>query len=214
MVASTKKKPARRRAVRVPQQARSRQTRERALHAAVECFEQLGYDETNTAEIARRARIGVGTLYGYFRDKRAILLELLEATVSEIADFTIRKLDPEAWQQGDPREHVRRLIDALFHTRKIQPGLQRILRERYFKDPEFRAAVQAIEDRVLAALVRLLDSLRAVGRTRVADNASAAFVIYSAVEWTSSRLLLSGNEAAVDPAVDATADMVSRFLFE
>lgn len=214
MVVSTKKKPARRRAVRVPQQARSRRTRERALQAAVECFEQLGYDETNTAEIARRARIGVGTLYGYFRDKRTILLELLEATVSEIADFTIRELDPEAWQLGDPSEHVRRLIDALFHTRTIQPGLQRILRERYFKDAEFRAAVQAIEDRVLAALVRLLDSLRSVGRTRISDSASAAFVIYNAVEWTSSRLLLSGNEAAVDPAVDATADMVSRFLFE
>ena len=27
----------------------------RALRAAVECFEELGYDETTTAEIARRA---------------------------------------------------------------------------------------------------------------------------------------------------------------
>lgn len=212
-MATAKKKPGLR-AVRVPQQARSRKTRERALRAAVECFEQLGYDETNTSEIARRARIGVGTLYGYFRDKRAILLELLQGTVSEIADFTIRELDPDAWQQGDPRDHVRRLIDALFHTRKIQPGLQRILRERYFKDPEFRAAVQQIEDRVLAALIRLIDSLRPSGRTRITDTRSAAFVIYSAVEWTSSRLLLSGDQSAIAPTVDATADMVSRFLFD
>lgn len=212
-MATAKKRPLLR-AVRVPQQARSRKTRERVLLAAVECFEQLGYDETTTAAIARRARIGVGTLYGYFRDKRAILLELLQDTVSEIADFTIRELDPGAWSEGDPRDHVRHLIDTLFHTRKIQPGLQRILRERYFKDPEFRAAVQEIEDRVLAALVRLIEALRADGRTRITDAASAAFVIYSAVEWTSSRLLLSGNEAAVVPTVAATTDMMSRFLFD
>ena len=52
------------RRVRVPQQARSRRTRERVLEAAVACFEDRGYDETTTAMIATRAGIGVGTLYG------------------------------------------------------------------------------------------------------------------------------------------------------
>lgn len=202
------------REIRVPQQARSRRTRERALRAAVECFEERGYDETTTAEIARRARIGVGTLYGYFRDKREILLELLAETVDAIAADIIRELDPAAWQQGDPREHVRTLIDTLFNTRRVQPGMQRILWERYFKDPEFRAAVQQIEQRILAALVILLESLRAGGKVRITDSRTAAFVVHSAVEWTSSRLVLSGDEAAVARTVAATSDMVSRFLFD
>jgi len=50
--------------VRTPQQARSRRTREQILEAAVTCFEKRGYEETTTAEIARRARIAVGTCYG------------------------------------------------------------------------------------------------------------------------------------------------------
>jgi len=202
------------RTIRVPQQARSRKTRARALRAAIDCFEELGYDETNTAEIARRAAIGVGTLYGYFRDKRAILLEVLQDTVNEIANYTIRELEPEVWREGEPRDHVRHLIDALFHTRRIQPGMQRILWERYFKDSEFRAAVQQIEQRVLAALMRLFDDLRAQGKTRIQDGASAAFVIYSSVEWTASRLILSNDEAATDRMVATTSDMVSRFLFD
>lgn len=202
------------REIRVPQQDRSRKTRERVLQAAIECFDALGYDETTTAEIARRARIGVGTLYGYFRDKRDILLEILEETVNEIANYTIVELQPEAWQHGDPREHVRALIDALFHTRRIHPGMQRILWERYFKDPEFRAAVQQIEHRIIAALVSLLESLRAGGKVRISDSQTAAFVVHSAVEWTASRLVLSGDEDAVDRAVVATSDMVSRFLFD
>ena len=109
---------------------------------------------------------------------------------------------------------MRTLIDALFHTRRIHPGMQRILWERYFKDPEFRAAVQQIEQRIIAALVTLLESMRAGGKVRISDSQTAAFVVHSAVEWTASRLVLSGDEAAVDRAVVATSDMVSRFLFD
>jgi len=133
------------RGTRTPQQARSRRTREKVLDAALACFEELGYDEATTAAIAKRARIAVGTLYGYFSDKRSVLLEVLDRTLVEVADQVIRGLDPALWRAGDLRESVRRLIDAVFHARTVSPGIQRIIWERYFKDPEFRHAVEAIE---------------------------------------------------------------------
>lgn len=202
------------RAIRVPQQARSRKTREQVLAAAIECFEERGYDETTTGEIARRAGIGVGTLYGYFRDKRDILLEVLDGTVNEIANYTIRELDPATWLDADPRLQIRNLIDALFNTRRIQPGLQRILWERYFKDEQFRSAVIAIERRIRDALVHLFAAMRGSGKLRVDDFETAAFVIHTSVEWTASRLILGGGEADTDAAVAATSDMVARFLLE
>lgn len=208
------RKPRLRRAtVRTPQQARSRRTREEILKAAVACFESKGYDETTTAAIARKARIAVGTLYGYFADKRAILLELLEGTTKEISDYVVQSLDPQLWVSGDLRQSVRTLIDALFHTRRIQPGLQRILWERYFKDPEFRRAVELIEERVKQAMVRLFEALAREGKLRVRDFATAAFVVHAAVEWTTSRVMLSGTEENVDATVEAITDMVCRFLF-
>jgi len=201
------------RSVRKPQQARSRLTRQRILEAAVQTFEERGFEETNTAEIARRAGIGVGTLYGYFPDKRAILLELLQATGSEIADHVVRSLKLEDWLAGDPRACVRSLIDALFHIRRFNPGMQRILWQRYFKDPEFQAAVQAIEMRVRAAALELFQSLGARGRLRITDYVTAGFVIYNAVEWTASRLILGNSGADIDAAVEACSDMISRYLF-
>ncbi len=201
------------RTIRVPQQARSRKTREQVLAAAIECFEERGYDETTTAEIARRAGIGVGTLYGYFRDKRDILLEVLDGTVNQIATYTIRELDPATWKDAEPRQQIRNLIDALFHTRHIQPGLQRILWERYFKDEQFRLAVVAIERRVRDALVQLFAALAQSGTLRVDDFETVAFIIHTAVEWTASRLILGGGETPdIDAAVAATSDMVARFL--
>lgn len=201
------------RSIRKPQQARSRLTRQRILDAAVQAFEERGFEETTTAEIARRAGIGVGTLYGYFNDKRAILLELLQATGSEIADHVVGSLRLADWLEGDPRRCVRSLIDALFHIRRFNPGMQRILWQRYFKDPEFQAAVQAIERRVRGAALELFEGLGARGLLRIRDYATAAFVIYNAVEWTASRLILSGSSADIDAAVEACSDMISRYLF-
>ena len=178
------------RGIRTPQQARSRRTREKILEAALTCFEEQGYDETTTAAIARRARIAVGTLYGYFGDKRDILLEVLDRTLREVVEYVVRGLDPELWDEGDPRESVRRLIDAVFRARTVSPGIQRIIWERYFKDPAFRQAVEEIEQQVLQALETLLETLKSQGRLRIDDVASAAFLIHTSTEWTGARLML------------------------
>ena len=154
------------RVVRTPQQARSRETRERIVAAAIAAFEEHGYDDTNTAAIARRAGIGVGTLYGYFADKRKLMLEILDGTVREMADMVVEALDPARWAAGDPREHVRFAIEAVVGSRRISPGLQRILWERHLRDPEFRDANMAIESRMIAALEELFAALRARGGVR------------------------------------------------
>jgi len=202
------------RGVRTPQQARSRRTRERILQSAVACFEQGGYDETTTAAIARRAGIGVGTLYGYFPDKRAILLELLDGTVRAIADHVVEGLAPARWREGDPRAHIRALIEAVFSARHFSPGIQRILWERYFKDAAFRGAVLRLEQRVREALERLLRSYDGAARLRSVDPHAAAFVVHTAVEWTASRLVLGDAAIATDAAVEAATEMVWRFLFD
>jgi AcrR family transcriptional regulator len=201
------------RGVRTPQQARSRRTREGILEAAVAAFEDGGFDETTTAAIARRAGIGVGTLYGYFADKRAILLELLDGTVRAIADHVVDGLAPERWRTGDPREHIRSLVEAVCAARNISPGIQRILWERYFKDADFRAAVLQIEQRVRAALEALLRGYDGAAPLRDVDPEAASFVIHTAVEWTASRLVLGDHAVDTAAAVEATAEMVWRFLF-
>jgi len=205
--------PARSRSIRVPQQARSRRTRERILSAATECFEQRGYEATTTAEIARRAGIAVGSVYDYFQDKRAILLEILHDTVEQVADLVIEGLAPEAWQGSDPREGVRRLLELVFRSRQMQPGVQRILWERFFRDPELRQAMEQIEDRVRGALTGLLRDLRDDGRVRVDDIEPAAFVIHLSVEWIATRLVLGGAPVEIDAAIDSATDMITRYLF-
>lgn len=202
-----------RRAIRTPQQARSRQTRDRIVAAAIAAFEELGYDAVTTAVIARRAGIGVGTLYGYFPDKKKIMLEVLDGTARTMADMVVAALAPERWRDGDPREHVRAAIHAVVGSRLISPGVQRILWERHLRDPEFRDANLAIESRVRDALERLFAALAADGRMRPVDGHAAAFVIHASIEWVASRLVLGEADVDREKVVDAATDMVSRYLF-
>jgi AcrR family transcriptional regulator len=183
------------------------------LEAAAAAFEELGYDETTTAEIARRARVAVGSVYGYFPDKRALLLEILHETVEQMAEEIVAGLDPERWREAEPRQAMRGLIQTIFKTRRLRPGVQRIVWERFFKDAAVRRAVEAIEQRVQAALEELLVALRGWGLSQIENPASAAFVIQTSVQWTGARLLLAGvPEAQVDAAIDTVSEMLARLI--
>ena len=202
------------RRVRTPQQARSRRTRERILEAAVASFEERGYDETTTAAIARDADIGVGTLYAYFRDKHQILLELADRTVKELSEFVIDALQPQNWRGTDPRELTRSIIDVIFHTQKLRPGLQRVMWERFFKDPEFREPQEAIHQNTKRAVAAFLEAVERDGLLRrPLDLATAASVVVHAVQWNATRAMMDGDAQQVDAAAAATSEMISRFLF-
>jgi AcrR family transcriptional regulator len=202
-----------RRPIRQPQQARSRRTREAVLEAAGRCFEECGYDETTTAMIADRAGIAVGTLYGYFQDKRDILLEILDRVVVEDFDLVIERLDPAVWRGSDPRAWCRSLIDQVFHSQNVQPGIQRIMGERYFKDPEFREVFDAIRDKMRVAIERFMDGIAQAGQLRDLDRASAAEVVLNGVQWNATQAFLLGSQVATDAVAEAVADLVVRFLF-
>lgn len=63
--------------VRIPQQKRSIEKKEKIIEAATGIFMQHGYLNTNTADIAKAASISTGSVYAYFEDKKDILLECL-----------------------------------------------------------------------------------------------------------------------------------------
>jgi TetR/AcrR family transcriptional repressor of mexJK operon len=208
---SEAKKPA----LRPPQQARSRRTRQKLIESAIGCFERHGFDETTTAMIAAEAGVAVGTVYNYFSDKREIILELFDRTERELADEVIAQLDPASWRgTTDPRERTRTLIDAIFHTEQLRPGIQRILWAQYFKDPEFQEPFEALRSRIRDAIDAFILAVDEAGLCRPdLDREMASFVVLNAVQWNSSQAFLNEDPEFRDAAAQATAELVSRYLF-
>ena len=67
---------------RRPKQSRSRATWEAILEAAAQILERDGPARFNTASVADRAGVSIGTLYQYFPDKQAILVAAAQREVS------------------------------------------------------------------------------------------------------------------------------------
>ena len=70
--------------IRTPQQKRSIDKKNRIIEAGYELFARDGYFNTNTAQIAKHAGVSTGIVYGYFRDKRDILLEVLSIYIDRV----------------------------------------------------------------------------------------------------------------------------------
>ena len=65
-----------------PRQRRSVRTVDRIVDAATRVFDDLGYLDTTTNEIAAEAGVSIGSLYQYFPNKDALLVEIARRHVA------------------------------------------------------------------------------------------------------------------------------------
>lgn len=70
--------------VREPRQERSIEKKNKIIQAGYELFSEVGYHGTNTVEIAKRAGVSTGIIYGYFQDKRDIMICVLQIYIDEV----------------------------------------------------------------------------------------------------------------------------------
>ena len=70
--------------IREPMQARSIEKKNRIVDAGYALFEEVGYYNTNTAEIAKRAGVSTGIVYGYFADKKDILALVADRYMTKV----------------------------------------------------------------------------------------------------------------------------------
>jgi AcrR family transcriptional regulator len=73
---------------------RKNERRRRVLEAAREVFLEHGYEHATTREIATRAGVAVGTVFVYARDKRDLLMTIVNDDLEALTEESVAKLDP------------------------------------------------------------------------------------------------------------------------
>lgn len=86
--------------VKPPRQARSQQTLERILDAAEALIVDKGADALTMANVAKRARSSIGSLYARFSGKEALLRSVFERFFEQAAATAEKALDPGLWQEA------------------------------------------------------------------------------------------------------------------
>ncbi|WP_169812266.1 TetR/AcrR family transcriptional regulator [Nocardia xishanensis] len=89
-----------------PKQQRSRETRDALLDAFVSLLDERPYADIGVAEIARRAGLTSGALYGRFGDKRGLALAAHERFAVRSAETMEAWGARPRWQTALPREII------------------------------------------------------------------------------------------------------------
>lgn len=138
-----------------PQQARSRETADRILAAALDLLGERTFDEMTVAEIAGRAGVSVGGFYARFPGKDALLHHLNATVIDGMIEHVRKQLSAEGTAGLGAREVVERFIRMVVRLfRDNRAVIQQVtLRSRTSTDPSFRQRV-AETNRVVHDLFR------------------------------------------------------------
>jgi len=120
--------------IREPKQKRSIEKKERIIKAGYDLFAEKGYFSTNTAEIAKAAGVSTGIVYGYFHDKRDILLETLDiyirtvftpvfALLDDLTDLDFDKIIPLVIERGVKAHRENKEMHNTLHSLSAEDDL-------------------------------------------------------------------------------------------
>jgi AcrR family transcriptional regulator len=170
--------------VRLPTQRRARMTLESILDAVTRILKRDGVEAVTTNRIAEVAGVSIGSVYQYFRDKRAIFAALHQRHVEEIDRLVERTLIDHAASPLD--KLVRAMIEALVDAHANDPELYQSLMTQvpHRTDGSKDFAVR------LHGVFRLAIASRKHPRKRTPDLDKQAFVVAHMVDALSHGAIL------------------------
>jgi AcrR family transcriptional regulator len=197
-----------------PKQARSKQTKEKIVQAAIHLFEERGYEKTTSNEIAAAAGVSVGSFYVYFTDKRQLLLNIFDRLADELYKNIFDTVRPEHLFDSELRPRIRQAVTNAITDKQKHSGLHKVICELVLKDPEFTARHKALCERSIARLQEIISLANKAGLTREIDVEAASFVVHRVVLDISQDYVTGCMGFDQDRAIDSLADMIYRFLFK
>jgi AcrR family transcriptional regulator len=161
---------------RRPKQARSKEKVEKILQAAQSILEAEGVAAFNTNRIAKEAGIGVGSLYEYFPNKKAIA-EASMARLDQVAtDALVAQFS--ALQEGDTLAHtIASIVDVAFSLYERHSHLYQALRT-VTGEARRREGIRPVEAAILDAVTQRL-LLHRTEITRENIELASLMVFYS-----------------------------------
>ncbi len=195
--------------VRTPKQQRSIKTKQRIIKSAFQLYAQKGIHGTNSKEIAEKAGVSIGSFYSYFKNKKTLLLDMLEdyldrhflAIWKPIEHITVNEMG---------REDIKLLIESVFAAYGISPEFHRQTHALRYSDPDINRVYERERSREVTQIRYLLENNKT--RMRVSDQEAAAIVVHNAVESVAHTAKFIGPETDEQRLINELADMIFNFL--
>lgn len=190
-----------------PRQVRAELTRQRILTAAAHVFAEHGYAAGTTNRIAERARISIGSLYQYYPNKDAILVELLARHLDAGMAALARR--EEKGLPDSLEEIVRLYVRTAIENHLDDPQLLRVMIEQTPRSHALLEKVSRYEQERVADMRELFERHPEV---RVGDTETAARLVVSTVELGVHRLIAAPDSIDIPRFENELVAMLTRYL--
>ena len=185
-----------------PLQSRSRATVEAVLVAAAHILEERGLSGFNTNAVAERAGVSIGSLYQYFPSKDAILVALMEQSLTMFSEDLSEAIDGAP---GDSlADDLKFMLQMGLMSHLRRPNLMRLL-EGEFQRLETHIDKVSSHGVVRDATIRLLERYR--DRIRPADVAIMAQDVGAI-----AKVLMGAAGARLETDWEAVIDRTARAM--
>ena len=187
--------------------------RAQLLDAAKRVFARRGYPAANIADICKEARVARGTIYQYFRNKRDVLIALLDDIAARVAGVLADR-PTVAVPRGAKmsielivkfcRARLREMLAAVFADEQT---LRLLLRDARGLDGVVDRAIARIDDMILREMERDIRTAQAGRIMRKVPPKLAARYLLGGVEKMVLAAIAADEELDLTAIVDTAIEL-------
>lgn len=153
--------------------------REAILRHAARLFAKRGYIGTTMNQVAEAAGLSKASLYHYYRDKYAMLVEIAVGHVTTLEAL----VDAVRAQQLPPADTVRHLIERIIDEYADAQDAHRVLTEDVrFLEPDDRERVLGAERRVVAGFAEAIGAWQP-GQAEAGLGKPLTMLLFGMINW-------------------------------
>lgn len=176
------------------------------LTAAIKVFAQKGYNNTTMSDVSIQAKVGIGTLYNYFKNKDDLLLNCMKKTIED----EIQQVKHVSDKEKDPIEKLHTFF--VKHTELVisKPYIARFLvcelrqSESFYKrNPAYNPLTFYLD--YIRELIREAIS---IGRIREIDVDAFAYMAMGSMDMILTQWLASGKTLDVLPLLTSLREIL------
>ncbi|MBU0995821.1 MAG: TetR/AcrR family transcriptional regulator [Proteobacteria bacterium] len=195
--------------VRIPKQGRGIHTKNRIIKAAFQLFAQKGIHGTNSNEIAKRAGVSTGSFYSYFKNKKTLLLEMLEDYLDRHYMMIWKQLSTYKTNELT-LEDIKSIIKNTFDAYTIQPEFHRQTHALRYSDPDINRVYERERNREIEQVRFLIEQNSTA--LRIKDPVAAAIVLHNTVENVAHTIKFIGTEIDEKRLLNTLSELIYGFF--
>jgi AcrR family transcriptional regulator len=186
--------------IRPPQQERSRASFERVLDAGARLLEEQGYEAFTLAEVSRRAKVSIGSIYGRVKSKDDLIHAIHLRLMDELEAGSAAAAAESDAERLPTRKLIAEAVREFAETTRSHAALLSVFMHRAAVDGAIAAAGSAASRRV----GRRFENLILARRDEIVhpDPERAVDVAFRMTYCTLTRQIMYGPTFESDRAID------------